>query len=496
MSKSIMFQGTGSTVGKSILTAALCRILSQDGYRVAPFKAQNMALNSYITKDGGEMGRAQVVQAEAAGIEPHVDMNPVLLKPTSTMGSQIIVHGRVHSNMKAGEYYQKKTVMKTAVMEAYNRLSSKYDVIVLEGAGSPAEINLRKNDIVNMGMAEMSDSPVILIGDIDKGGVFAQIYGTVMLLEPQERKRIRGYIINKFRGDVELLKPGIEMFRERLDIPCLGVINHMDINIEDEDSVSTRIRSDVHGDVVIGVVRLPYMSNFTDFTPFEAQEGVAVRYASKPHELEDVDMVIIPGSKNTISDMKFIFESGMDKAIYALHRKGVPVIGICGGYQMLGMEIRDPHRVESDMERINGLSLLDISTTMAAEKRTSQIGAKIISGTGMLGGSIGQAAGGYEIHMGRSDALEGTIRPIELEDGRLEGAVSPDGSVFGTYIHGIFENDGFRSSIVDLLREKKGMGKMEVTLSYAQMKEMEYDKLAKAVRESLDMDKIMDIIGV
>jgi len=496
MAKSIMFQGTGSSVGKSIICAAMCRILFQDGYKAAPFKAQNMALNSFITKDGGEMGRAQVVQAEAAGIEPTVEMNPVLLKPTSHVGSQIIVNGRVHSNMKAGEYYERKAFLREEVMKAYSKLDSMFDVIVLEGAGSPAEINLRENDIVNMGMAEMSDSPVVLVGDIDKGGVFASIYGTYMLLEPQERARIKGYIINKFRGDVELLKPGIDMFRERLDLPCLGVVPYMDINIDDEDSVTERLRGRGDGGLKIGIVRLPYMSNFTDFTPLEFESGVSVSYASVPEELKGSDLVIIPGSKNTIHDMKWIFNSGMDKAIYSLHRQGVPVIGICGGYQILGREILDPDGVESSDLRINGLGLLDSVTVMQGEKRTIQSRGSIISGAGMLEGLEGMQVDGYEIHMGSTQVEDGKSHAIELEDNVNDGAMNADGSVFGTYLHGIFENDKFRKALLSNIRSIRGMEQEDSELSYQQLKEIEYDKLAYGVRKSLDMQAIMEIVGL
>ncbi|MTI46590.1 MAG: cobyric acid synthase [Firmicutes bacterium] len=491
-----MFQGTASSVGKSILAAAFCRIFKDEGYYTAPFKSQNMALNSFVTKDGKEMGRAQVVQAEAARIEPAVEMNPILLKPTSDVGSQVIVNGQVFKNMTAKDYFKSKPKFKNIILESYNRLDSNFDVIVLEGAGSPAEINLRENDIVNMGMAEMVNSPVILIGDIDKGGVFASIYGTIMLLEEKERERIKGFIINKFRGDVDILRPGIKMIEEKINKPCLGVIPYTDVQIDDEDSVTTRFDRDNSGEINIGVIKLPYMSNFTDFTPLEMEEDVRVKYISHPEELESFDLIIIPGSKNTIKDMEFIINSNIDKAIYRNHRDGVPIIGICGGYQMLGHEIIDPDCVESYSARINGLSLLDIKTTMLKDKKTIQTKGRFIAEVDFFNSGGEDFIHGYEIHMGETQILEDARYAIELDEGRMDGVVNKDGSVFGSYLHGIFDNDGFRKNIIKRIREKKGLEIKDSNLSYKDLKEREYDKLAKIVKENIDLNKIKEIMGL
>ncbi len=493
MAKNLMILGTASTVGKSILTAAFCRIFKQDGYDVAPFKSQNMALNSYVTADGLEMGRAQVVQAEAAGIAPMVQMNPILLKPTSDVGSQIIINGKVYKNMKAADYFEFKKGLKPQVMEAYNYLDECFDVIVLEGAGSPAEINLKQEDLVNMGMAEMVDAPVILVGDIDKGGVFASIYGTVMLLEPHEQARIKGYIINKFRGDVEILKPGIDMFYEKLQIPCLGVVPFMDHAIDDEDSVTTRFARKTEGALSIGVIRLPYMSNFTDFTVFDMEPDVALTYAAQ-EPLDGFDMIIIPGSKNTLKDMQYLHNSGISENLYRAHKKGTMIMGICGGYQMLGLTLSDPKGMESGTRMMNGLGLLQAHTVMREEKTTVQIKGCLQSGT-LDGLKAETPVSGYEIHMGET-VLEGRTKPaILLEDGRWDGAVDSRGTVMGTYLHGIFDSNEFRSQLLNGLRRKSGLETLE-TGDYNQFKEQEYDRLADLVRSHVDLEKIKAIVGI
>lgn len=488
-----MFQGTASTVGKSILTAALCRILNDEGVKVAPFKSQNMALNSYVTKNGNEMGRAQVVQAEAARIEPHVTMNPILLKPTSDVGSQVILNGKVYKNMTADAYFSLKKSFKVEIMKAYRALEEQYDVIVIEGAGSPAEINLRENDIVNMGMAEMVDAPVILIGDIDKGGVFASIYGTVMLLEPEERKRIKGYIINKFRGDVTILQPGIDMFYEKLQIPCLGVIPYSPLKIDDEDSVTERLDRHEEGDIVVGVIRLPYMSNFTDFTVFELEDDVAVRYITDEKGFEGIDLLVIPGSKNTIKDMAYIHNSPIKEGIYRAHKRQVPIIGICGGYQILGDMIEDEKGVETAIPSINGLGLLHMHTHMEEIKQTTQIQGKLITSLPFLDGVEGLPVGGYEIHMGKTQLLDGCEPLIELEDGRLDGAINKEKNVCGTYLHGIFDNNEFRKQILNHIREQKGLNS-KLHVDYEKEKDQEYDRLAKLVREHIDLEAIKSIL--
>ena len=368
--KSLMIQGTASSVGKSILTAAFCRIFKQDGYTVAPFKSQNMALNSFITEEGLEMGRAQVVQAEAAGVVPHVLMNPILLKPSTDKKAQVIFMGKVHKNMSAIEYHEFKPELKGMVKDAYDQLSSQYDVIVLEGAGSPAEINLRENDIVNMGMAELSDSPVILVGDIDRGGVFAAIYGTIKLLTEDEQKRVKGVIINKFRGDIDILKSGLDMIEELTGVPVLGVVPYTPLRIEDEDSLSERFKfeQEKEGQLKVEILYLPHVSNFTDFNVFETQEDVNVRYVMRGQSIGDPDLLIIPGSKNTIEDLIYLRNSGLEEQIIRLSRKGKRIVGICGGYQILGNKLSDPDHTESAITEIHGLGLLDIDTVFESEK--------------------------------------------------------------------------------------------------------------------------------
>lgn len=494
MGKNLMILGTASTVGKSILTAAFCRIFKQEGYQTAPFKSQNMALNSYVTKDGKEMGRAQVVQAEAAGLEPMVEMNPILLKPTSDVGSQVIINGAVYKNMSAREYFSMKKDLKEDILKAYHTLDERFDMIILEGAGSPAEINLREDDIVNMGMAEMVDAPVILVGDIDKGGVFASLYGTIMLLEPEERARIKGYIINKFRGDVNILKPGIDLFYEKLPIPCLGVIPYAKLNIDDEDSVTTRFDRKEERPIIVGIVRLPYMSNFTDFTVFDLEQDVTVKYIQN-NQVDDVDLIVVPGSKNTLKDMEFVYQSGLSEWIYRAHRKGVPIVGICGGYQMLGKSISDPFHVETDRYTVNGLGLLETETIMAEEKKTVQMKGFFTMDLSFAEEVRESEVEGYEIHMGVTRLLEGATGVIQLQDGRLDGAVNEEGNVFGTYLHGIFDNDPFRNAILNPIRNKKGL-KEGAGLDYKSLKEAEYDKLADLVRKNVDLEKIKQIIGV
>ena len=374
MAKNIMIQGTMSNAGKSLLCAGLCRIFRQDGYRVAPFKSQNMALNSFITADGGEMGRAQVVQAEAAGIAPDVRMNPILLKPTTDVGSQVIVNGVVQGNMRAMEYYRRKREFVPAVLEAYDSLAVENDIIVIEGAGSPAEINLKQEDIVNMGLAKLVDAPVLLVGDIDRGGVFAQLYGTVALLEPEEKARIKGTIINKFRGDRKILEPGLETLEQLCGVPVAGVIPYVHVDIDDEDSLSTRFTRDTgRKDIDLAVIRLPRISNFTDFAPFERFENVSVRYVEKVSDLHDPDMIMLPGTKSTIADLKWLRESGLETAILKAASAGTPIFGICGGYQMLGRTVSDPEQVEAaGISEISGMNLLDMDTLFRGEKVQTQ----------------------------------------------------------------------------------------------------------------------------
>ncbi len=496
MAKAIMIQGTMSGAGKSLIAGALCRIFTQDGYKVAPFKSQNMALNSYVTRDGLEMGRAQVMQAEAAMREPDVRMNPILLKPTSDVGSQVIINGVPIGSMKAKEYFRRKTGYIPVIKKAYDSLAEENDIIVIEGAGSPAEINLKTNDIVNMGMAKLADSPVLLVGDIDRGGVFAQLYGTVELLEPDERALIKGLIINKFRGDKTILQSGLDVIERLTQKPVLGVVPYTDADIDEEDSLTERLDSHGRGGAVdIAVLRLPHISNFTDLTPLESNENVSLRYVKTAHELGEPDMIIIPGTKNTMGDLLHIRQNGLEAAVVRLAGRGIPVMGICGGYQMLGRELSDPQGVEHG-GRIRGMGLLDIVTVFMDTKHTVRVRGRIKCGSGIFGALRGADIEGYEIHMGdtevRGEAFAGLYE---------NGTVKPDGAVcgnvYGTYVHGIFDSAEVVTVIVSALMERKGLSAEGVkAFDMKAYKEAQYDKLAMAVRENTDIDRIYEIIGV
>ena len=484
MAKNIMIQGTMSNAGKSLLCAGLCRILRQDGYRVAPFKSQNMALNSFITKDGGEMGRAQVVQAEAAGIEPDVRMNPILLKPTTDVGSQVIVAGQVQGNMRAMEYYRRKPEYIPAILEAYNSLASEYDIIVIEGAGSPAEINLKQEDIVNMGLAKLVDAPVLLVGDIDRGGVFAQLYGTVALLEKDERARIKGTIVNKFRGDRSILEPGIRILEELCGVPVAGVIPYTHVDIDDEDSLTERFARTTERKLLdIAVIRLPRISNFTDFTPFERYANVSLRYVERVADLHSPDMILIPGTKSTIADLKWLRQSGLEAAILKAASAGTLIFGICGGYQMLGRRISDPDRVEAaGTTEIQGLGLLDMDTVFLGEKVQTQVAGTFDGVTGLLSGLNGMDYTGYEIHMGCSQEKKPPLQ------GRS--------NVYGSYIHGVFDAPGVSDGILKALCAKKGLDFSALgTFDLQEYKERQYNMLADAVRGGLDMELVYRVIN-
>ena len=408
MAKAIMVQGTMSNAGKSLLAAGLCRIFKQDGYRVAPFKSQNMALNSFITKEGLEMGRAQVMQAEAAGIAPSVLMNPVLLKPTNDVGSQVIVNGEILGNMSARDYFKYKKKLVPDIMKAYNALAAENDIIVIEGAGSPAEINLKSDDIVNMGMAKMAKAPVLLVGDIDRGGVFAQLIGTVMLLEEDEKEMVKGLIINKFRGDKTILDPGVEMLEERSGIPVVGVAPYLNIQVEDEDSLTERFETKRTVDMIdIAVIRVPRISNFTDFNPLESIQGVSLRYVKNPSELGNPDMIILPGTKNTMEDLLWMRENGLEALILKEAAKGKLIFGICGGYQMMGETLSDPHGVEAG-GTIKGMGLLPMDTVFARKKTRTRVEGSFSQLTGAFAKLSDTALEGYEIHM-RENGLEALI---------------------------------------------------------------------------------------
>ena len=484
MAKNIMIQGTMSNAGKSLLCAGLCRIFRQDGYRVAPFKSQNMALNSFITKAGGEMGRAQVVQAEAAGIDPDVRMNPILLKPTTDVGSQVIVNGVVQGNMRAMEYYKRKREYIPAVMEAYNSLAAENDILVIEGAGSPAEINLKQEDIVNMGLARLVDAPVLLVGDIDRGGVFAQLYGTVALLEPEERARIKGTVVNKFRGDRKILEPGIAMLEKLCGVPVAGVIPYTHVDIDDEDSLSERFTRDrARKAVDIAVIRLPRISNFTDLSPFERYENVSVRYVEKPSELHDPDLIVLPGTKSTISDLIWLREGGLEAAVKKAAAAGTPIFGICGGYQMLGTRVADPQQVEAaGVTEITGLELLPMETVFAGQKVQRQTEGTFSDAPGLLSCLNGLHYAGYEIHMGRSTEQ---LPPVIGQ-----------GNVYGSYIHGIFDAPGVADALLTALAEKKGIDPKALgSFDREAYRQQQYDKLADAVRGGLDMELVYRILN-
>lgn len=496
MAKAIMVQGTMSNAGKSLLTAALCRIFRQDGYSVAPFKSQNMALNSFITEEGLEMGRAQVMQAEAAGIKPSVRMNPILLKPSSDTGSQVIVNGEVLGNMSAREYFSIKRSLIPQIVQAYESLAAEHDIIVLEGAGSPAEINLKAEDIVNMGMAKLAKAPVLLVGDIDRGGVFASLAGTLQLLEAQEREMVKGLIINKFRGDKSILQPGLEQIAQITGIPVIGAIPYMQLDLEDEDSLSERIsRHSGAGAAEIAVIRLPRLSNFTDFNALQAASGVSLRYVGQLSALGSPDLIILPGTKNTMEDLLWLRQSGLEAAIIKFAAAGGAVFGICGGYQMLGRELYDPEQVEHGGS-LAGMGLLDTVTVFGAEKTRTQVTGRFETIGGVLSGLSGIRFNGYEIHMGQTNAQ----RPLTtLEQTNVRSDLRTDGgchgSVYGSYVHGIFDSPRVVQALTEALYRAKGLvWQGEALIDPQEYRERQYNLLAQGVRKSLDISRIYEIL--
>ena len=495
--KSLMFQGTGSSVGKSMLCSAVLRILHQDGYRVAPFKAQNMALNSYATSEGLEMGRAQVTQAEAAGVEPSVRMNPVLLKPTSDRRSQVIVQGRPIATMSAMEYEAYKPRLRKIVKECYDALEREMDAVVIEGAGSPAEINLRAGDLVNMSMAEQADAPVILIGDINPGGVFAALYGTVKLLPEAEQSRFKGIIINKFRGDVKILEPGLKMLEDLLHIPVIGVIPWMDVDIEDEDSVTERFQKSTQGGEVRAViVRLPHISNFTDFSLLGNVPGVSVEYVQSASGIQNADIVLLPGTKNTIEDLNWLKQRGIADEIIRHARRGGMVVGICGGYQMLGETLQDPEHTESRIPEIAGLGLLNFNVRFHSEKRTIQSTGSIRCESGWLAAQNGLQLEGYEIHTGTNQFGPECVPFLYLNgESTPDGVCNTRGNVLGSYLHGLFDTGTLWQAIVNRVRAEKGLeADTGVPMTMAEYREREFDRMAAIVRQNLDMDAVYQII--
>ncbi|MDP4095314.1 cobyric acid synthase [Paenibacillus sp. P96] len=510
----LMLQGTASDVGKSVVTAALCRIFKQDGYRPAPFKSQNMALNSYVTADGKEIGRAQGVQAEASGIEATTDMNPILIKPVRDMHSQIVVHGVPYAHMSASDYRNHFLPQaKQTVMDALDRLRSKYDIVLMEGAGSPAEINLKQRDIVNMNLAGWADAPVLLVSDIDRGGVFASLVGTIELLEPHEVKRIKGFIINKFRGDLSLLQPGLDWLEERTGIPVLGVLPYIpDIKIEAEDSVvlDKLPKSRAQGkELDIAVIRYPRISNFTDVDALAGEPDVSIRFVTELGQLGVPDAIILPGTKDTIGDLEVLREQGIHEDIRLAMQKGCgQLVGICGGYQMLGRRLLDPEAVEAGQpQEAEGLGWLPLITTFLKEKQTVRVSGTLATTHPLsLANQTAESfpITGYEIHMGVTERMDGdpeSLRPLFRVSRREEspfdeGSATTDGRVWGTYLHGVFDNDRLRRSWLDGIRLNKGLSPLGQTFDAREAKEREFDRVADLVRAHLDMKRVYSIMGL
>jgi adenosylcobyric acid synthase len=485
-----MIQGTSSSAGKSMLVAGLCRIFAQSGYRVAPFKAQNMALNSFVTADGEEMGRAQVTQACAAFREPDARMNPILLKPASDTRSQVVVNGKPLGTFAFHEYRKMKGELKQVIGDAYRSLARDSDIVIIEGAGSPAEINLKDGDLVNMAMARTARSPVLIVGDIDRGGVFAQFVGTLALFDRGERTLTKGFIINKFRGDASLLEPGIKMIEKKTKKPVLGVVPFLpDLKLPDEDSVEYKSavgkrKRDMSKPIQIALVDLPHISNHTDFDPFLHEDDVALSAATDPRELAEADLIILPGTKNVIGDFSFLEKSGLAEAVRRSARGHKIVIGICGGLQMLGEKIDDPHGIESRNESVNGLGLLQLTTVLGSEKRLRQVKAHCPE--------TGESVFGYEIHHGVSDARE---KPFLVDQEKKPlGWINPRGNVWGTYVHGVFDNDSFRRYILNKILAKKNLPQKQAAKVYSL--NLELDKLAAVLKNCLALEAICKIAGV
>lgn len=496
--KSIMFLGTASSVGKSTLAAALCRTLKNKGFNVAPFKALNISLNSYVTKDGLEMGRAQVVQAEACKIEPSALMNPVLLKPSGGY-TQVIVEGKVYCNIESYKYKELNKKLKLRVKASYDKLAKNYDIIVLEGSGSCAEINLQSTDIANMNMANMSDSPVILVADIDRGGVFASIVGTLQLLSENDRNRVKGVIINKFRGSKESFEEGVKQLEEIIKIPVLGVMPYEKFDIEDEDSVTEKIKNEEQeGKLDIAVIRLSHMSNFTDFSMLDRMSGVNVRYVREANELKNPDIIIIPGTKNTIEDLRALKENNLFNKIKQVKESGVPILGICGGYQMLGTVVLDKLGVEGNISQEEGFGFLDIKTRFNEAKITKQTDADILCDLRDVISIEGHVVSGYEIHNGISKIGKKAIPFIKDTDGVIIGVCNEEKTIAGTYLHGIFDSEDFINSFVRGLKTRNNISISEDKLleKVNEYKEKEYDRLAKIFEENIDINKIKDILNL
>ena len=501
----LMVQGTASHVGKSVLVSALCRMFRQDGFRVAPFKAQNMSNNSYVTAGGGEIGRAQAVQAEAAGVEARVEMNPILLKPEADHISQVVVMGRPMLSAKVRDYFSLKPQLWESVRSSLDTLRQEFDIVVAEGAGSPAEINLKATEIVNMKVARYANAPVLLCGDIDRGGVFAFLVGTLELLEPEERELVKGLVINKFRGDESLLTDGLTWLERKTGIPVAGVIHHFtDIHIPEEDSVALDlpVRNQAKAMLDVAVVQVPHISNFDDFDPLSREDAVSLRYVNSAHAMGRPDLVVLPGSKTTIPDLTWMERQGLVSSIRHLHSEGTAVIGICGGYQMLGNKLYDPEGVESSITEIDGLGLLPMTTVFAGHKETHRVRGKVLQDHGLLTGAKGLSLQGYEIHMGRTTAenvsaafqIDGRSDVPVTEETAFDGALAPSGRVLGTYIHGLFHNGELRRCVLQALARAKGVTLPPLVGDHSI--DQEYDKLADWVRASLNMDLIYQMSGL
>ena len=490
----LMIVGTSSGAGKSLFVTALCRIFYKDKYKVSPFKSQNMALNSYITKDGKEMGRAQVVQAEASGLEPDVNMNPILLKPSTMNKIQIIVCGKSIGNMSGIEYNQYKRNLIPILKETYSKIENENDIVVIEGAGSPAEINIKEEDISNFAMARIADAPVILVADIDRGGVFASIYGTIMLLKEEDRKRIKGIVINKFRGNKEVLKLGFEIIENLTGVKTLGVIPYTDIDIEDEDSLSEKYKSfklnKNSNKIKISVIKLKHISNVTDIDALSIYDDVEIQFVTERSQIENEDLLIIPGSKNTIDDLKWLKESGIAEEIIKRARTETIIFGICGGFQILGNKVKDPYHIEGDIEELNALGLLDLETIMENEKTLVQYKGKLAIDNGLLKALNNFEIKGYEIHQG---ITKGNEKNLTTDDRTI--FVNRD-NIIATYLHGIFDNKDFTDSLLNEIRRRKGLEELNDNISYEEYKLKEFDKLEKLVRENADIDEIYKIIGL
>ncbi|HEU5315218.1 MAG TPA: cobyric acid synthase [Chloroflexota bacterium] len=502
-----MVQGTASSVGKSLLCAGLCRLFRQAGYRVAPFKAQNMSLNSFATPEGLEIGRAQAVQAAAAGIPPHVDMNPILLKPEADSRSQVVVLGKPAGTSSARDYFARKLDLWPVVSAALDRLRETCDVVVIEGAGSPAEVNLRSREIVNMRVARYAQAPVLLVGDIDRGGVMASLVGTLDLLLPEERELVKALIVNRFRGDVSLFKDGVTFLEERTALPVLGVVPFVrDLRIADEDSVALDDRRWVFkaapdstaAGVDVAIVRLPHIANFDDFSPLEAEAGAAVRYVERADDLGWPDVLILPGTKSTMADLAWLRETRLAERVVGLAAAGAAVIGICGGYQMLGRRILDPLHVESPVGEVEGLGLLPVETAFAAEKTTVQVRGSVTATAGPLAGARGTAVTAYEIHMGQTRLLaDGVEAPFAIGD-RGDGCVGVGGNVVGCYLHGLFDSAPLRRAVLRWAAARKGVPLEALDAAPAPEREVEaeLDRWAGVLRDSLDLQALWRIVGL